>query len=191
MLRWSTKEFRRDQIICLFFKCSPPKWLSRSYSTLTVISLPLIFSSYYKTHCAQFDFFPLQGSAITVKTVSPQLLPAPSSSVSHLKRRKWADGLLLKPHRLAWTMPCPSWVTRESSLTISVYRWSLYSGRNYTNLVASCEETAVYGKLLACGTCSAIAAIIIVMKPTLIHPLSFLHSWNNSGFDRGFDSTES
>lgn len=166
MLRWSTKEFRRDQIICLFFKCSPPNWLPRSYRTLTVIRLPLIFSSNYKTHCAQFDFFPLQGSAITLKTVLPQLLPAPSSSFSHLKRRRWADRLPLKPYRPAWTMPCPSWVTRKSSLTISVYRWSpLCSGGNYTNLVASCEVTAVYGKLLTCGTCSAIAAIIIVMKP--------------------------
>lgn len=136
---------------------------------------------------AQFDFLSLQGSAVALETI----LPAP-----HLKRRRWADGLALKTHRPAWTLPCPSREAGERHLyVLAISEWGqggvggLGGGRDDTDLVMSCRVRAACGKLLTHRTHSAITAIIIIVtKAILIHFSGFLHSQNGSGFDRGVDS---
>lgn len=175
MLRWSTQEFIRDQIICLFFKCSPPKLFPRSYSTPTIISVPLILSNYYKTHPAQFDFLPLQGSALALKTVLPQPLPAPHPAfLLSLEGEKASRWTTFKATRSCLDSASSKLGDPETLSDISVSQWSpLYSGGNYTDLTMSCGMGAAYGKLLTYWTCSAIAAIIIVTKAILIH------SWND------------
>lgn len=109
MLRRSAKELGREWIICLFLRCSPLQLFPRICSIPAIISVPLTLSNCYTTHGAQFDFLSLQGPAVALETI----LPAP-----HLKRRRWADGLALKTHRPAWTLPCPSREAGERHLYV-------------------------------------------------------------------------
>lgn len=187
MLKWSAK-FRRGRITCLPFKCSLPRLFPRSYSIPNVISVALIFANYCKTH--DLVWFPFTIRIATgLKMISPPASPCPSSiflSPEDGKVRGWTSF----GNTPAWTLPCPSFMTWEHSLTsLSLVIPSAQWGKLYSPCSVLGAESS-YGKPLAHCTHSAIAAVIIGTKAVFIHS-RFLHSWNDSGFDRGFDSTES
>ena len=134
MLKLSAKEFRRGRITCLFFKCCLPRLLPRSYS-IPVISVALIFANYCKTH--DVVWFPFTTRIATgLKMISPQCLPVPPLSFSHLKMKRWKDGLALETHLPGLCLVQASW---PGNVPWHLWVWwsPLHSGGNYTHLVVS------------------------------------------------------
>lgn len=189
MFKWREKEFSRGRITCLFFKCSLLRSSLRSYSVPTAVSVASSASKCCKTHGAEFAFLSLQGSAIGLNTIPPQPFPASPPSFSHLKERRWEDGLALETETPGWTLPCPSFVTWKCSLT----SLSLLSSVQWGKLDSPCSALggeSSYEKLQACCSCSATGAAIIGTKAIFILSLfpPFME-WQKIWFNGVIDSS--